>query len=114
MGSGKSLENFHALAITFRSEEAGKTTKLAYPLIGYSSRDIDINPHIITEKLKALHGDEVELQSDAEPELELEEAVEAANHVEEKEIELRPGSEIKEGAEDQAMGSRNQSLKLKN
>lgn len=104
MGSGKSLENFHALAITFRSEEAGKTTKLAYPLIGYSSRDVDINPHIITEKLKALHGDEVELQSDAEPELELEEAVEAANHVEEKEIGLGPGSEIKEGAEDQANG----------
>ena len=73
MGSGKSLENFHALAIVFRSEDAGKTMKVAYPLIGYSSRDVNINAHIITERLKAIHGDEVELQSDAEPEVEIEE-----------------------------------------
>ncbi|NLY61445.1 MAG: hypothetical protein GX054_08100, partial [Clostridiales bacterium] len=73
MGSGKSLENFHALAITFRSQQEDKAIKVAYPLIGYSSRDVNINSHIITDKLKAIHGEEVELQIHPEPEVELEE-----------------------------------------
>jgi len=103
MGSGKSLENFHALAITFRSEEAGKTTKVAYPLIGYSSRDVNINAHVITEKLKAIHGDEVELQSHDEPEIELEEPMEVASHVEEElEINIEPAPEIQDEPQDQA------------
>jgi len=95
MGSGKSLENFHALAIVFRSEDAGKTMKVAYPLIGYSSRDVNINAHIITERLKAIHGDEVELQSDAEPEVEIEEVQVESPVVLEQETDIEFEPEVK-------------------
>ncbi len=101
MGSGKSLEEFHALAITFRSEEAGKTMKVAYPLIGYSSRDVNMDAHIITEKLKVIHGDEVELQSDSEPEVEAKE-VEVESPIElEQDIEIESEPEVEPEMKDQ-------------
>lgn len=65
-GSGHSLESFHALAIVFRSGGEGRNMKVAYPLIGYSSRDININTHRITESLRTIYGEDIELESEAE------------------------------------------------
>ncbi len=79
MGTGYSLENFHALTIAFRSESEGRGMKISYPLIGYSSRNVNIDIHEITESLKLIHGENIEVESepidqslpDTEPEVEL-------------------------------------------
>lgn len=63
-GSGYSLENFHALVIAFRVGIEGGGMRIAYPLIGYSSRDITIDTWRITESLKVIYGEGMEMESD--------------------------------------------------
>ena len=81
-GSGSSLEDFHALVIAVRSEESGKNMRMSYPLIGYSSRNVKISPHKITENLKHIYGEDIKLQSQFDPEEELLESVKAERQAE--------------------------------
>lgn len=91
MGTGFSLENFHALAIAYRSRGDGEGIRIAYPLIGYSSRNVNIDTHRITESLKFIHGEEIEIESEISPEEERETPTEPEPELEDM---VENGSEI--------------------
>ena len=104
MGTGYSLENFHALVVAFRSGAEGRGMRIAYPLIGYSSRNINIDTHRITESLKVIHGEKIEIESEPEiltepePEVKREAIIEVEPEEVEPESKELPGIEAESGS----------------
>jgi hypothetical protein len=92
-GSGYTLENFHALVITFRTGKEGM--RIAYPLIGYAGKDIYISTQNITDGLRMIHGDGLEFLSEPEPDVGKKEVV--AEEEPEPKTETEPEIEDKPG-----------------
>ncbi|NLJ41567.1 MAG: hypothetical protein GX352_08175 [Clostridiales bacterium] len=71
MGTGHSLERFHVLVVAFNFGTKDGSTRMAYPLIGYVSRDVRMDKHDITKVLAAMLRKDIKVV--AQPEVMIQE-----------------------------------------